>query len=804
MAITTIYEYMRHFATELGERILETFAPLQSMEDPVDPAIYTLKRAPFRAQEIAIMGVAKYLKKARSAKFVAECGAGKTLMALGAAHVHSHGRPYSMLVMCPPHLVHKWAREVLITIPGARAFFIEDLRNGGDPTRPHGVVEVRMVGGKLVRRGLATTLPELRRMGRGGWHKLCPQRAFFIMGKERGKLSYFWKPSFRIAKSGQDLGGLVNPDTGRPVEKPDGGNLTTLDFHDTRVKRSEVINRGTGQDAKNLAHDHNGTSAYSALWQADRTRIQRMAPLDFIGRYMKTWWDYTVADEMHQLAGDTAQGNGLAVLARAGRRLISLTGTMMGGYADDLFNVFYRMDGPKIAKEGFEWGSSGRQDWQQTYGVIETVETTSESDNACSRAKKRSIMIRRRPGCSPLLFGKHLMENTAFVSLEDISDQLPPYQEKVISVGMDVRLAKAYEELEVQIKATIKEHPKDKALRSIMLNALLAYPDHPFGWKTIQRKVYDFQSGEFVVIDVADPQNLKEEVNYAKEQRLVEKVKKELQAGRRVQVYATYTGQHDVTARIEQVLTRAGIRVAVLRSTVPTEQREAWYERRLREGVEVVVCHPRLVETGLDLYPFPTLIFYETGYSLHTLRQASRRSWRIGQSHPVRVLFFTYRETMQDTCIRLMGKKMLVAMMMEGKFSGEGLQAVDEDDDMLSAMARELVEKAGVGASADAIWHDLERERSKHLADNVLPPGRLQEGPAVTPGMETPHEELLIPETPAVTEAPSIPPAEFPTMTVPPPAAPVSFLAYTNPRPKRKKAIPFSTPDAGQLPLFGS
>jgi Co/Zn/Cd efflux system component len=31
-----------------------------------------------------------------------------------------------------------------------------------------------------------------------------------------------------------------------------------------------------------------------------------------------------------------------------------------------------------------------------------------------------------------------------------------------------------------------------------------------------------------------------------------------------------------------------------------------------------------LVETGLDLLAFPTLHFYETGYSLHTLRQASR------------------------------------------------------------------------------------------------------------------------------------------------------------------------------------
>jgi hypothetical protein len=79
----------------------------------------------------------------------------------------------------------------------------------------------------------------------------------------------------------------------------------------------------------------------------------------------------------------------------------------------------------------------------------------------------------------------------------------------------------------------------------------------------------------------------------------------------------------------------------------------------------------------------------------------------------VRVKFLTYAGTMQETCLRLMGKKMLVALMMEGKFSGEGLQALDTDEDLMSAMARELVEKAGVGESADAVWRELDREREK-------------------------------------------------------------------------------------------
>ena len=106
------------------------------------------------------------------------------------------------------------------------------------------------------------------------------------------------------------------------------------------------------------------------------------------------------------------------------------------------------------------------------------------------------------------------------------------------------------------------------------------------------------------------------------------------------------------------------------------------------------ICHPKIVETGLDLLDFPTILFHETGYSLHTLRQASRRSWRIGQHRPVEVRFFAYKGTMQEVCLCLMGK-LLVALAMEGKFASEGPQAIDGDDDMLTAMAREASAKQG-------------------------------------------------------------------------------------------------------------
>jgi hypothetical protein len=77
----------------------------------------------------------------------------------------------------------------------------------------------------------------------------------------------------------------------------------------------------------------------------------------------------------------------------------------------------------------------------------------------------------------------------------------------------------------------------------------------------------------------------------------------------------------------------------------------------------------------------------------------------------VEVKFFAYSGTMQEVCLRLMGKKLLVALAMEGKFASEGLQSIDGDDDMLTAMARELVENKGIGESADSIWRNVQRLR---------------------------------------------------------------------------------------------
>lgn len=712
--IDSISSYLRAWAPELGERILQTHPPLHGFEDAVSERVGQLLRKPFPAQTLAIMGVVKRWIEARGAAVIAECGTGKTLISLGAVHVHSERKAFTGLAMVPPQLLEKWAREAFLTLPLARVFLIDGLRTQTSSAGHAGVNEVRLRHGRIVREGLRTTLTELRlrktaRTARQRWDLICGSPALFIVGRERAKLSYFWRHAYDHARCGRYQGSVINPDTGCPIYLgEDGERLLSADFK--KAKLSEILGERNGDESKKLRR-----ALYSALWQADGKKTRRFAPIDFIGRYMPDFFDYAIADEVHELKGDTAQGNALGTLAACAQHTVVLTGTLLGGYADEVFNILYRLEPGKMVKEGFEYGEVGVRAFTETYGLLEKVTVIEPTDNACSEARitKR---IRRRPGASPLLFGRFLMSLGAFISLEDISEALPPYREEVLSVEMDAPLKRAYQKLEEDVKTALNEHRGNQSVLSVALNALLLYPDRPFRLGNLYGWEFDPETQRRERFLISETVDLDERLVFAKERRLVAEVKTELASGRRCQIYAVYTQKRDVTRRLERILSNEGVRVAVLTTEVPPESREGWYERQLRGGTQAVICHPKLVQTGLDLIEFPTILFYETGYSIYVLRQASRRSWRIGQRLPVYVKFLHYAETMQGSCLRLMGRKLLVSLAMEGKFASEGLQAINEEDDILMAMARELVTEKGIGERADAIWAALQKKQEEVFA----------------------------------------------------------------------------------------
>jgi superfamily II DNA or RNA helicase len=530
------------------------------------------------------------------------------------------------------------------------------------------------------------------------------QPSLFIVGRETAKLGAAWRHAYRIAGSGANAGRLVNVDTGNPLYKADGQRLTADDFQD--FKHSEILKTCGEKPAR---------ERFSALWQVDNQGFRRTAPIDFIGRYMDGFFDYAICDELHQLAHVTAQGNALGILASCASRLLGLTGTLVDGYAGSLFNILFRLSPQMMREAGYEFHASGRAAFVDEYGVLEEIETTEPKDNETSEART-TYRTRERPGASPRLFGDCLLPRCGFIFLSDIATHLPAYEEVPVPVSMSPELAKAYAQLEGEAKEQLKAHAKNRSVVSKLMHALLLYPNHPFGFGTLYATKWDKEERRRVRFPLLRPAELPSGVLYPKEQTLIEDIRRELAAGRRCQVYAVYIKTQE---RLKEILERSGFRVAVLTQKVPTRQREAWYAKRVQEGFHVVVAHPKLVETGLDLFDFPTLYFFETGHSLHVLRQASRRSFRIGQRLPVKVKFLVYRETAQEICLTHMGKKLLIALTTEGQFSGEGLeQGEDDESDILAAVARSLV-KQDIGETAEEAWRTLRETEAALQAAGV-------------------------------------------------------------------------------------
>ena len=541
-----------------------------------------------------------------------------------------------------------------------------------------------------------------------------PGPLFAVMSRERAKLSYRWLPAV-VERWATADGRLVRdeetlepfrvpccPDCFQPIVDKDELPLTLKDLG--RRKRT---------------CDECG----SAFWKADPSGPKRYPLADYVKHHLRGFFDLLVSDEVHEYKGrGSAQGIAAGILADACGKSLSLSGTLMGGYSSTLFHLLYRFS-PEIRGE---FGRAEESRWIERYGFVEHTigrdDGESLEDGRTSRRRKYRKVIRERPGLAPAaLF--HLIGNSVFLRLSDVASGLPPYEERVLLSDMETEedgtglsQRSAYDELFRTLRAALTDllAKGSKRLLATYLQTLLAYPDGCTRGET----VFDPET-EDVLVQVPP---LSEERLYPKERALVDLVAAERLAGRRVLVYVTHTGTRDITGRMEEFLGRHGFNVAVMKAdAVPPERREAWVAKRLEEGVDVLVCHPRLVQTGLDLVEFPTICWYETDYSVYTMRQASRRSWRIGQTEPVQVVFMAYRNTLQADALKLVAQKLQSSLAVEGELPEDGLAAYGDDgDDLMLALARKIVageEDAGSVESVFAQARQVAAEAEALLVD---------------------------------------------------------------------------------------
>ena len=347
----------------------------------------------------------------------------------------------------------------------------------------------------------------------------------------------------------------------------------------------------------------------SPLWQADKSGPARYPLADYVKHRMRGFFDLLVGDEVHEYKGrGSAQGIAAGVLADACGKSLSLSGTLMGGYSSTLFHLLYRFS-PEIRTD---FGRSDEHRWIQRYGFEEhTVgkpDDDAVEDGRNSRRRKYRKVVRERPGLVPsALF--HIIGNTVFLRLSDVASGLPPYEEQILLSSMDSEedatgysQRSAYNTVFEELREALAEALKagSKRLLATYLQTLLAYPEGCTKGET----VFDPRSGEIIV----QVPPLSEERLYPKEKALIDLVAAERMEGRRVLVYATHTGTRDITGRMDDILTRHGFRVAVMKAdAVAPERREAWVADRVKEGIDVLICHPgwcRPASTSSTSQPF--------------------------------------------------------------------------------------------------------------------------------------------------------------------------------------------------------
>lgn len=729
---------LTEFIDEFGDELLDSL-------NHSNPPVYTglinlarqrvmegLKRQPFSAQAEVVQAVAALLldRNEQAAVINAEMGTGKTMMAIAVAAVMHNAGYRRTMVVSPPHLVYKWRREILETIPDARVWVL----NGPD------------------------TLVKLLKLRDQLGEPHDGRQEFFILGRVRMRMGFHWRSVCWSRRSGGGQHLASCPDCGRLLEDPDGNRITFEEFHQEERRRSCPHCHGALWTLMRPGKAENGTRRATILKsmcriptigpvRADRLlndfgedflasmlidnvsefinlmdaqgnfifsdrqakRMERaMAniefgfgeggyqPTEFIKRYLPDgYFDLLVVDEGHEYKNSgSAQGQAMGVLAAKARKCVLLTGTLMGGYADDLFYLLFRILTRRMIEDGYRPNARGSMapaamSFMRDHGVLKDIYTERDNEShKTAKGKKLSVRTVKAPGFGPKGIHRFVLPFTLFLKLKDIGGNvLPAYQEEFIDIAMSAEQASAYQQLAGKLTQELRQAlaRRDTTLLGVVLNVLLAWPDCCFRPEIVKHP-RSKDTLAFVPSIFADEQRM------PKEQALLDLCLAEKAKGRKVLVYTVYSGTRDTTSRLKRLLELAGLKVAVLRASVDTARREDWILDQVDRGIDVLITNPELVKTGLDLLDFPTIAFLQTGYNVYTLQQAARRSWRIGQKHPVRVIFFGYAGSSQITCLQLMAKKIAVAQSTSGDVPESGLDSLNQDGDSVEmALARQLI-----------------------------------------------------------------------------------------------------------------
>ena len=419
---------LSQFVADFGDSLLQA---VQVQNPPIYDGAISLSRRkmmqglfrkPFEAQADVVQAVARLLiDEAQPASIInAEMGTGKTIMGIATAAVlHAEGFPRA-LVISPPHLVYKWRREIKETVPDARVWIL----NGPDTLRKlmkirslrerPTVPEFFILGRVRMRMGFnwkpafitRSVLLENELGTQRASYAACPRCGAFICDEDGAPMPDFQAVSQlndkrkACSSCGEQLWTLVAGSNGaksrRDLLADSIRQIPTIG-----EKTAERLLSSFGEDMlsgmleDNVYEFINLMNEEGDLFFSDRqaNRMERaMAKMEFAfgqGGYQATefikrylphgYFGLLIVDEGHEYKNDgSAQGQAMGVLARKCRKTLMLTGTLMGGYADDLFFLLWRLHPKMMMEDGFRYNARGSlgsaaMAFMREHGVIKDI-----------------------------------------------------------------------------------------------------------------------------------------------------------------------------------------------------------------------------------------------------------------------------------------------------------------------------------------------------------------------------------------------------------------------------------------------
>jgi superfamily II DNA or RNA helicase len=726
--ISGLNDYLSIFGSLLADKIQNKFRPkfipgtdnytryLRNIDDYIHHKGIEL----YEAQLATIQSTVNNFDVNKYSIIVGEMGCGKTLQAGSACYVHNANKfkGYNALIMSPSHLVEKWKSEMETYIPNAKGYIVHNLD-------------------ELL--ALETKLKAKNRV----------ENMYVIMSKEIAKLGFDQRPAAVWSKSKKCF---VCPECGQPIWKEETVkifgrrtktkiNLTELDFLKQLATNTVCPNKIKVWDKK--AHAYKEEKCGAKLWTAlnrddighgwiklgeagwireefidqETEKLMAKEKLDkkettlfnklfdqyeyyqehgcynitykgpkkypvaqYIYERMNGLFDYLILDEMHQLMSNSLQGHASHLLMKAAKHCLLLTGTLLNGYASNIFYTLFRVCPNVMVQEGFRY--EDEMEFARLFGVT-SKESTFEVSRGRAGNRVGSAREKELPGVSPLIFTKFLLNITAFIALDQMTEGLPDYEEIPVAIEMDNATASGYN----TIKDFFRQRcggmqGQTKKIMSSMIKLMTQYPDAPHCKRFVTNP--DTNEVEF------ESAPLEKSIRN-KEQRLLEIIQEKIACGEKVLVYYNTINTTDLGDHLTAFLLSEDIKAFELKASVKAEKRMEFITKEVNKGAQVMITNPALVETGLDLLDFTTIIFFQIGYNLSTMRQASRRSWRLSQTKDIQVYFFYYTGTIQEQAMALMATKLQAAQTIEGNFSEEGLKAMSNNEDMLTQIANNVV-----------------------------------------------------------------------------------------------------------------